>query len=512
MKKCISVIFAVFFMCTLLTTPVAAVGFAMPESLQITANAVYFVNTDSGIPVVAINEHEKRDIASLTKLMTSLLLIENVPDLDGTTITAPVELYQYPITGSEASTADIRPNETVTARTLLYAMLLPSGNEAAAIAAYLVGNGNLDNFYAMMNARAAELGCLNTHFSNPHGLLGMAEDNYSTAYDQYLIANACWQYDVFRTVASSSSYGMPFTNIHSTAEYSTVPDVAYTIYSTIRMQNPTNAAYKSYIHGMKTGYTTEAGRCFVSGATNDRGENFIGVVLGCSSELAPDGSNYSFYDTAAVYEWIFDNFSVQPTLEMDMPITEVPVELSSETDVLQLYPEQAFQTFLPNEGGAALLTQEFDVPETLDAPIQAGDVIGTVTLLLQGETLGTVNLLAGTDIAINPVLYAFRVIGDFFKGTYFRVVMILCAIYIIGYFALMSHFRKQQKAKRAAQQRRWQQQMQESPLAGGPRYGDLTETPVTRRSNPTATPPVRRGSHYGAGKSPPRSGSHYKGK
>ncbi|MEG2697828.1 MAG: serine hydrolase [Ruthenibacterium sp.] len=445
-----------FLLAAVLPLSAAAAGFAVPESVSLTASSIYVVNLDTGLPVVEQNSHERRDVASLTKLMTCLLLLEKTPDLDGTLVTAPTSIYVPPVTSYDSSTADIRPGETVTARTLLYAMLLPSGNEAAAITAYFLGNENMENFYAMMNARAAELGCTDTHFTNAHGLLGMEADHYSSAYDLALIAQACWQNDTFRAAASAQSYDMPFTNYHTTAEFAAKPDAAYTIYSSNKMMQPTASVYRSYITGMKTGSTHAAGRNFVSAATNDKGESYIGVVLGCPWDPAEDGYAYSFHDTANLYDWIFANFAVQPSLDITVPITEIKVKLSSETDVIQLLPLQDLKTILPTAGGADLLEKEFKVPDSINAPVHKGDVIGTVTLRLQGETIGVVDLAAAQEVKRNFVLYALHGIGLFFKSTYFRVVLILTGIYVVAYFALSMWVHAEQRRRRAEKRRRAQ--------------------------------------------------------
>lgn len=453
MKKSIALFFAVL-LCFALPVEAWAEGFAVPDSVTVTAASVYILNVDTGLPVVEKNSRERRDIASLTKMMTCLLLVENVADLDGTLVTAPTSIYVSPVTDYSASTADIRPGETVTARSLLYGMLLPSGNEAAAVTAYYLGKENVENFYAMMNARAKELGCLDTNFTNPHGLLGMDNGNYSTAYDLALIAQACWQNEAIRTAASAQSYDMPFTNIHTKAQNAANPNAAYTIYNTNRMLQPTAPVYRDYIKGLKTGSTHAAGRTFAGIAVNSRGETYVGVFLGAPWDPAPDGYAYSFHDTMNLFDWIFANFAVQPSLDTTVPVHELPVELSSDTDIVKLLPTQDMKTILPLEGGADLVERSFDVPESVNAPIKAGDKLGTLTLSLQGKVIGVVDLVAAYDVERNPLLNVLYAIGEFFKGTYFRVVLILTGIYIVLYFSVMLWLRTNQRKRRLAMQRR----------------------------------------------------------
>ncbi len=530
-----------------------AQGFTAPDTVEITAQSVFVFNADTGQTVLEINPDEPRDIASLTKIMTALLFIENVSDLDNTLITAPTQIYVAPVTNSDSSTADIRPNETVTARSLLYAIMLPSGNEAAAIAAYHVGGGSLENFYAMMNARAAEIGCTNTNFTNPHGLGGMDEGNYSSARDLALICQEAWKYDIFREVVGTAEYDMPITNIHTTPAYAEEPNVAYTIYNTNYMIRPTSEAYRSYIKGIKTGSTYDAGRTLATAAINENGETYFSVVLGAPWDAGHYGIAFSFWDTAAIFDWLFDNFSMQSSLDTTTPITEVGIELSDEADVLSLLPAADLQAILPTPGSdyakttdaanAALLEQfnaqqtavenedeqtsedteeqlqtvpdsidyvdalvyDFNVPETVTAPITAGDVIGSVTLSLNGTVMGTVDLIAANDVARSEYLYFLSLVGEFLNSTYFSVVIILTIIYVLLMIALFIFLRinKKRKKKRKTGEytaAEWEQIKAKKPQGNWTDYKEIDRLPPEMRRTPSsrrhykgqAQPPVKR--------------------
>ena len=181
MKKCAAGLAALFLIVIFLSPRAFAAGYELPEGTSITAQSAYFVNLDTGIVVFEQNADEQRSVASLTKLMTALLLMENVSDLESTMIEANRDLYTGAIIDPtvRASHADIRPGEHVSALNMLYAMMLPSANEAAEAVGYYLGNGNLNNFYALMNARAAALGCTNTNFTSTNGLAEMEAGNYN---------------------------------------------------------------------------------------------------------------------------------------------------------------------------------------------------------------------------------------------------------------------------------------------------------------------------------------------
>ena len=455
MKK-IFALFTTLVTCILLLPgAVFAAGYELPEGTQITAAEAYFVNLDTGLVVYEKDADTPRSVASLTKLMTALLLMENVPDLENTMITAERSLYVGALISGDSSTADIRPGEQVSALNMLYAMMLPSANEAAEAVGYYISGGNLQNFYALMNNRAKELGCTNTQFASTNGLVDQDGGNWSTAHDLALIAQECWKHEIFRTVCGTTLHWMPFTDnpAHSTAQYPEQnPDAAYYIQSTNLMLSPSSGVYRSYIRGIKTGSTHAAGRNFVSAAVNDAGESFIGVVLGAPWDPAEDGYAYSFHDTATIYDWIFANFSVRPTLDTSTPITEIKVNWSSETDTLRLVPADDLKTILPNDSEDALV-QTFDVPESVNAPVEAGAALGTVTLTLEGETIGTVDLLAAEDVERSPFLFAMAQIGAFFTSTFFRVFLVLTVLFVAGYVVIA--LRMAQRQRRQQRHRRY---------------------------------------------------------
>ena len=184
MKRFCAVLCA-FVLVIVLGLPVAAEGIngsAVDIAPDIMAPAAYVVNLDTNIVVYEKNSETPLQAASLTKMMTTLLLLENYQDqLDTISVTAPSYIYDLIWEKTtNASTADIRKGETQTLRNLLYAMMLPSANEAAYIVADYMGGGSIDNFVAMMNEEAARIGCTGTTFADPCGL---DTNNVTTARD-----------------------------------------------------------------------------------------------------------------------------------------------------------------------------------------------------------------------------------------------------------------------------------------------------------------------------------------
>lgn len=427
MKKFCAMLCA-FVLVIVLGLPVAAEGIngsAADIAPDIMAPAAYVVNLDTNIVVYEKNSETPLQAASLTKMMTTLLLLENYQDqLDTITVTAPSYIYDLIWEKTtNASTADIRKGETQTLRNLLYAMMLPSANEAAYIVADYMGGGSIDNFVAMMNEEAARIGCTGTTFADPCGL---DTNNVTTARDAYLILRALTSYDIFATVVSTPSYDM------GTNDRYTTPGT-YVIQNTDKMLNEGSAYYRSYVRGGKTGSLGEWQN--FAGWHSQNGESYISVLLNVPYDADPEGMRPALAETGTIMDWVFDTYTIAPALDTTQPITEVRVAYSTQTDTVMLYPADNMMTLLPAAGGAALTEPVFNVPDELAAPIRQGDVVGTVTLTIQGEVIGTADLIAGSDVSRNQVLYTLSRVSLFFSSTYFKVVIAL-TIFVVGCYGI----------------------------------------------------------------------------
>ena len=408
-----------------LVLPVAAEGESSALSAdapELTAPAGYVVNLDTNIVVYDKNSDTQLQAASLTKMMTCLLMLEQYQDqLDTITVTAPSYIYDLIWEKTtNASTADIRKGETQTLRNLLYAMLLPSANEAAYIVADYMGGGSIDNFVAMMNDEAAAIGCTGTTFADPCGL---DERNVTTAKDAYLILRALTAYDVVGTVMSTASYDM------GTNDRYTTPGT-YIIQNTNKMISNTSY-YRAYTKGGKTGSLGEWQN--FAGWHSQDGENYISVLLNVPNSTDEEGGRPALLETGTLMDWVYATYTIAPALDTTQPITESRVVYSTQTDTVMLYPADDMMTLLPREGGAALTEQVFNLPDHLTAPLKQGDVVGTVTLTIEGERIGTVDLIAGSDVDRNQMLYTISRVGEFFSSTYFKVVIMLTMAVIAVY-------------------------------------------------------------------------------
>ena len=423
MKKFCAILFS-FVLIVVLALPAAAEGesAALSDTAPaLTAPAAYVVNLDTNIVVYDKNSEVPLSAASLTKMMTTLLLLESYQDqLDSISLTAPSYIYDLIWEQStNASTADIRRGETQSLRNLLYAMLLPSGNEAAYIVADYMGGGSIDTIVALMNHEAAAIGCTGTTFVDPCGL---NPNNITTARDAYLILRALTAYDVFATVAGTPTYDMGTNSRYTTPG-------TYILQNTDKLI--TNSSYhRDYTKGGKTGSLGEWQN--FAGWHSQDGESYISVVLNVPME-SDEGGRPALLETGTLMDWVFATYTIAPALDPTQPITEVRVAYSTQADTVMLYPVDNMMTLLPREGGAALTEQVFHVPDQLPAPIKQGDVVGTVTLTIQGEIIGTTDLIAGSDVSRNQLLYTLSRVREFFSSTYCKVVVMLTMLVIGAY-------------------------------------------------------------------------------
>ena len=272
--------------------------YAMPIQTANAQESIYLINAVTGEVLLDQNSGQQRCVASLTKMMTALLLLESGKDLNAT-ITVPASLTEefQNIRSKKGSTILLAAGEQLRRIDLLYALLVCSANDAASVIAWDVA-GSIPAFVQQMNARAAQLGCTSTRFSCPHGLYDA--NNYSTARDLAKIALACYANPTYRQVADTVLYQLPATNVHEPR----------TITTTNKLLQPGSTAYRSYAHGMKTGFTTKAGRCFVTFAQQD-GHTYGLVILGSNSQNI-------FREASELLDWAFTSpelHSVQTTTQ-----------------------------------------------------------------------------------------------------------------------------------------------------------------------------------------------------
>ena len=386
------------------------------NSPALDATAALLVSPDSGMVLYSKNADQKRYPASTTKIMTALLTLENVSNLDETVTSEAVDFENVT---ADSSNAGILLGEQVTVRDLLYALMLPSANEAAYMLARHVG-GSWEQFVDMMNDRAAELGCTGTHFCNPCGL--HEDDHYTTAHDLYLIAKEAMKDVTFRDIVSTVQHRMAKTNLHEERIIYTTNQL---IFSSFQPWSYANCL------GIKTGHTSQAGNCFVGYAEYGDAKLFS-VVLGCSDSSKEYPSvAASFTDTKKLCQWGFENFTSKTLARQGEEVTYTKVKLSTDTNQLLLTAKADVVALLPKDLDVKALELVEDIPEEVKAPVKAGDPIGTATYRYNGTDYGTVELVALNDISRSTVLFYADKLSTFFQSMVFNILLLAAAAFFI---------------------------------------------------------------------------------
>lgn len=420
-----------------LTLPAAALDDPQPH-----ARAVIIVDGDSGEVLYDLNGYQQAYPASITKIMTSLVVLDAVDagelSLD-TPVTVSAQAVNLPF-GS--STADLKAGEVLTVEDLLYCDLLPSGNDACNVLAEALC-GTTEEFAARMNAKAQELGMKDTHFTNPHGLHD--PEHYTTAYDIYLMAHAAMENDTFRAIVGSAAHNLPATNLQGERTIHTTNGLLGSWYFT-------GYLYSKAI-GIKTGNTEEAGRCLASAAVDELGRTFYCVVLGSEIVTNEDGSrDYKHLsESKRLLEWAFENFHRITLLNQDTEdvLREVAVSLSDEGDYVLAQPVGELTATMPSDYDPKKAELIFDLPtQPIEAPITAGDKLGTVTLKYEGVEYGTLDMVATDSVARSDFLYTVQQVENYWAKWWVKAALaggVVLILLLVVYIAVLRPKRKRAK-------------------------------------------------------------------
>lgn len=358
---------------------------ASSDELQIGSPSCILIESSTGEILYEKNSNEKRFPASTTKIMTAILTVENCKLTDVATASHNA-VYSVPPTYSHASIVE---GEELTIEQLLNVLLIQSASDAANTLAEHVG-GSIENFVQMMNDKAKEIGCKNTHFVNPDGVSN--DNHYTTAYDLSLMGQYAMKYDTIRNIVCKTQYSLPKTN-----KYDKEDRIFNTTNELLRVNNsnsPDNYYYQ-YANGIKTGYTTEAGSCIVASAEKD-GLEVIAVVLG--AETTKEGYSIRYPDCKTLFNYAFDNYKFEDIVNTKDIVQEINVTgATKETANLKLSPENTITAIMDKEQNLDELQTEVELKDDLSAPIAAGEVVGKVTYTIDNKNYST-NLIADTTV------------------------------------------------------------------------------------------------------------------
>ncbi len=356
-------------------TPIKAVSFVLMDAV-------------SGQVVYSKNAHTRRPNASTTKIMTATLLLENTNLYDWACV-AP-NVCKTPFTSM-----NLKPKEQITMEDLLYAMMIRSANDAAvAVAEHIAGDTK--NFARLMNEKAKWLGCKDTHFVTPNGLNDPR--HYSSAYDLCLMARYAMQYPAFMQVVNTRKYAV---------NSRTVNREDLVVFNKSKFLKDYPGA-----DGVKSGYTKQAGYCYVGSATRN-GWRLISAVL---------KSDNASRDTAALMDYGFNLFkpvtavAASETLEGPEVIggSRARVPVRTVTDVQVVVPKSGAKVTTKLEG------------EPVKAPIAAGAKVGKLIAMVNGRAVASVDAVAAEDVGIGMASVVLRIV---MAGALLAALTIMGGIY-----------------------------------------------------------------------------------
>ncbi len=400
-------------------------------------SAVVF-ELNSGTMMYADNIDTRVYPASFVKIMTALLAIEKGSLTDTVTVTKE----GLKAVSAGAVSAKLQEGEKLTLKDLIYCMLTGSANDAAAVIAVHIG-GDVNSFVAMMNSRAAELGCKDTHFVDPHGL--KSDGQYTTARDMLRILSCALVSEDFKEIFGAVSYSVPATELSEARELKTAN------YLTDRKME---MYYDSRVTGGRTGVADDQTRCIAATASKDNMQ-VISIVFGAKSKFAADKYTVEVYggfrEITKLLDATLSSYQIAQVFYEDQILAQRAVT-NGDNDLV-LVPNEAKTVVLPRGVDMSRIEYRYlDSGRVYEAPITAGSVQSGVEVWYGGKCLAKVDLLAKNSVAVTSSKLGVVPDGD--DGGMHPLFIIIPLIAIVALVALW-HFHRVnvQKRKRASRGR-----------------------------------------------------------
>ena len=370
------------------------------NSLNVNCESAILIDNKTGKILYGKNENEKKYPASTTKILTAIIAIENC-NLDDKVTVSYNAISTVP---SGYSVAALQVGEELTVEQLLQVLLIHSANDAANVLAEHIG-GTIESFAAIMNTKLEEIGCKNTHFTNPSG---KHDDNhYTTAYDLALIMQYCMKNSTFRSIAGSKSCIIPQTNKYEQRVFTNTNELL-----TVDTRNVASNYYYQYAIAGKTGYTSQAKNCLVSCANKDNFE-LICVVLGAKQDYT--GLSYRFTETKKIFEYGYNTYTIKKIREKGAIAKQIEIKnATKDTKDLDLLISDDITAIVNQSENLDSIQPNITINDNLIAPITESDVVGTISYYIDDveykanlTASHTVNKSNSTIIILQIVLLIF---------------------------------------------------------------------------------------------------------
>ena len=427
-KKIIALfLFTLCFFSVLAPLTVNAKDYEQEEAL--TSNNVIVFNTDKGFPVYNKDSHSKTAPGSTVKIMTAMIALEYFEGRLDTVLTVPSAALR----GLEGSAVlSLKADEQITVIDLIHATLIAGMNDAANTLAFGIG-GSMQGFVKMMNDKAKELGAFNTVYTNATGLASEAV-SYTTAYDTAKIAAYAYENELFMKICSKRAYEVAQTNLHEPV----------TIYTKNSFLTPKSEYYYQYAEGICTSYSNTDGAQLVCAVSNG---NYAYICVAFGSKKNASGTISGYAEVKSLLSWASANFAEKKVLDKSQIICELPVRAGKDVAHVLVVPQKSVYAFLDKDTDLSKITlSEQLYYEKLDAPVQKGDCVGTLTILLEGMPIGTTDLITKSTVRQSPTGQLLLFLEAIVTHKLF-LIAVLIAIPIFG-FKIHLKIRRKMKKRR----------------------------------------------------------------
>ena len=427
-----SIIFSVVFSVALLIARLPAVA-AVPFR-DLAANAALLAEVDTGTVFFEHNMNKSHPADSLAKVVTLLLVVEacEAGTLDPSDTVEMTETALYNI-NPMSTTLGIQPGDVMTLQDLMYCAYVGDANEACNMIAEYT-SGSALTFVMNMNTYVKGLGCQNTNFTNTHGQYSVMQ--YTTAADQFVIFREALSHPLFVEISGALRY-----DADSGGESG-----QYKLTSQNSLLNPNSKYYYRPCASGITSASYEGGYSIVAFAESE-GMSLISIVLGSETIINEDESAdmKNLTESRRLFEWGFSNFSRRTIVSTDIPVGKAPVTHGAGADFVNLRPESSITLLLDNdvrdeEFNRKITVYSTENDETLFAPVNAGDVLGEMTVTRNGVEYGTVLLVASTSIELHRLQFIRMQIADLLTSKAARLIIWALTMLVLGYIALVIRY------------------------------------------------------------------------
>ena len=384
------------------------------------------------------NIDERLYPASLTKIVTAMVTLENVKDVNVKTKMSQAA-YDASV-GTGAQVAGITVGEELSVDTLLYLTMVHSACDACEVLAEFVG-GTKENFVKMMNDWVKKVGCNDTNFTNPSGLHD--DNHYTTARDMSKITLAALKNANFVKYSTTTEY-----------EYK-----GYTLPHTNLMLHPGYVTYYyEYAQGIKTGSTEQAEYNVIVKASKD-GYNYLAIVMKSPQQKIKNQSyltKCSFVDAKSLFEWAFDSLKYTTIVAKDEVIGEVSVENGKDADTVALVAANDTNVIVPvGLDKSAVIIEIQEKPSSLQAPVTKGQKVCSANIIYGDEVIASVPLVAAKTVELSTFLKVINAIKAFFGLTVVKVILVIAFLAIVLYvYIFFKSLNKKKKVEKRRQSRR----------------------------------------------------------